>query len=268
MTATSKDNDVKNNIFAATFTFLLVLSTGCAKSGQFPVPSTSNSNQSAGIVSPGTDPGSSGSDSTSGGITPTPSPQPSYKMAPLSWESSKYPERTSWSEYLQKIILNDWNSLLPGANDITDFCPRYNSLNNNERANVWAQLFAAISKFESGYSPTSRMQETTMGTDPVTGKAVYSEGLLQLSYQDIEWAPWCQFDWSKDKNLSSTDPQKTILDPYKNLSCGVGIMAKQIKTKGAIVVSSGVYWAVIKSGGRYQQISSIQGMVRSLSLCK
>lgn len=189
-------------------------------------------------------------------------------MVPLAWESTKYPERTQWSQHLQKIILEDWNSLLPGADDITNFCPRYNSLDNNERANVWAQLFVAIAKFESAYSPTSRMQETTMGTDPVTGRPVYSEGLLQLSYQDIQWAPWCKFDWSKDKNLSATDPRKTILDPYLNLDCGVGIMAKQIKNKGAIVVSSGVYWAVIKAGGRYQHISEIQGIVKSLSLCK
>ncbi len=107
-----------------------------------------------------------------------------------------------------------------------------------------------------------------MGTDPVTGKAVYSEGLLQLSYQDIEWAPWCKFNWSKDKNLSATDPRKTILDPYLNLDCGVGIMAQQIKKKGDIVVSSGVYWAVIKSGGKYQHVSEIQSTVKSLSLCK
>lgn len=206
-------------------------------------------------------------DTPSTPTTPPVTGQP-YKMVPLSWETSSAPERTQWSQYLMKIISNDWSSLLDGADDIRDFCPRYNSLNNNERANVWAQLFAAVSKFESGYSPVSRMHETTMGTDPVTGRPVYSEGLLQLSYQDIEWAPWCKFDWSKDKSLSSTSPQKTILDPYKNLNCGVGIMAKQIKNKGRIKLSSGVYWAVLKSGGRYNQIPAITSMVKSLSICQ
>ncbi|MEK2644923.1 hypothetical protein [Bdellovibrio sp. BCCA] len=267
MTATSNHTHSRNNIIAATVIFLLVLSTGCAKSGQFPVTSIDNSNQSSGVTDPGIDDGTNNGNNTET-PPPSPTPEPSYKMVPLAWESTKYPERTQWSEYLQKIILNDWNSLLPGSNDITNFCPRYHSLDNNERANVWAQLFVAIAKYESGYSPTSRMQETTMGTDPVTRQPVYSEGLLQLSYQDIEWAPWCKFDWSKDKNLSGSDPKKTILSPYLNLDCGVGIMAKQIKSKGSIVVSSGVYWAVIKSGGRYQQISNIQGIVKSLSLCK
>lgn len=250
---------------------LVVLFTGCSKSSQFP-STTLDDNNSTGAVDPGTDDGNTDTGGATPEPTPTPTPEPEpepgYKMQALAWESSKYPERTKWSEYLQQLILNDWNSLLPGADDIESFCPRYHSLDNNQRANAWAQLFVAIAKYESAYSPVSRMQETTMGSDPVTGKAVYSEGLLQLSYQDVQWAPFCKFDWQKDKNLSPTDPRKTILDPYINLHCGVGIMAKQIKSKGRIVVSSGVYWAVIKSGGKYQQINNIAAIVKSLPLCK
>ena len=258
-----KQNGFITQLSALTIMLTFVLSTGCSKTGQFNVKGLEDTNQSSGLTSPSTEVGS----------TPTPTPSlpeapPSFKMTPLAWESTKFPERSLWSAYLQKIISTEWSSLLPGANDITDFCPTYNNLDNDERANVWAQLFVAIAKFESGYSPTSRMQETTMGTDPVTNQPVYSEGLLQLSYQDVEWAPWCQFEWTKDKSLSGSDPKKTILNPYRNLYCGVGIMAKQIKTKGSIVVSSGVYWAVIKAGGRYQQIASIQGIVKSLPLCK
>lgn len=195
-------------------------------------------------------------------------PDNSYKMEALSWETSTNPERRQWSEYLQKIVLENWNTLLAGADDMSKFCPRYGNLDNDQRANVWAALFSAMAKYESAYSPISRMHETTMGTDPVTGNPVYSEGLLQLSYQDVQWARWCEFDWSKDKNLASKDPRKTILDPYKNLYCGVGIMARQIKNKGLITVSSGAYWAVLKSGGKYQKITEITGMVKKLSFCK
>jgi hypothetical protein len=189
-------------------------------------------------------------------------------MSPLVWESSSHPERTQWSEYLQNIISTDWKSLLTGASDMTTFCPKYDSLNDDQKANAWAQLFAGIAKFESGWSPTSRMQETTMGTDPVTGLPIYSEGLLQLSYQDTQWATWCQFDWSADKSLSVSSSKKTILDPYLNLYCGVGIMARQIKNKGRIVISSGVYWAVIRSGGTYQHINEIASIVSALPICK
>lgn len=189
-------------------------------------------------------------------------------MEALAWETSSKPERAQWSAYLQKIILENWSTLINGADDIDSFCPTYSKLDNNERANVWAQLFVGIAKYESAYDPTSRMLESTLGTDAVTGKNVYSEGLLQLSYGDIQGWPFCDFDWSKDKSLSSTDPRKTILDPYKNLYCGVGIMAKQVTRKGAIVLSSGVYWSTLKKNGTYQKISGIQSVVKSLSLCK
>ncbi|WII72068.1 murein L,D-transpeptidase catalytic domain family protein [Bdellovibrio sp. 22V] len=206
---------------------------------------------------------------------PTPSPTPTnpptsgaYQMYSLAWETSSKPERKNWSQYLMKLVLEDWNSLLKGTSDITSFCPTYYSLNNNERANVWAQLFVGMARYESNYNPTSRMHETTMGTDYVTKKPVYSEGLLQLSYQDIGGYSFCKFDWSKDKYLSSTDPKKTILDPYINLHCGVGIMAKQIARKGAIKVGSGAYWAVLKTSSSSNKISSITSMVKSLPICK
>jgi hypothetical protein len=205
--------------------------------------------------------------------TPTPTPTPSnpvgdYKVMSLAWNSSSNPERAEWSKYLVKIIMEDWNTLLKGSNDMADFCPNYSNLSSQDRANVWAQLFVAMTRYESNYNPVSRMQETTMGTDPVTGRPVYSEGLLQLSYQDITGWTFCDFDWSKDKNLSSTDPKKTILDPYKNLHCGVGIMAKQVAKKGLIKIGSGAYWAVLKTNSSYQKISSITSMVRSLSVCQ
>lgn len=251
---------VQHVFVVISFIGLVIVSTGCAKGGQFPSVDGEDSNQSSAVDLPSEDP-----DSEAG----VPSVEnPAYALKPLVWESGSYPERKKWSAYLQQILLNQWSSLLAGSDDITNFCPKYHVLSNDERANVWAQLFAAISKYESAYSPVSRMQETTMGTDPVTEQAVYSEGLLQLSYQDVQWARWCEFNWQVDKGLSPTSPKKTILDPYKNLNCGVGIMALQIKNKGAIVLNSGVYWAVLKGNGKYQKVAEIQSIVKSLSLCK
>ena len=199
---------------------------------------------------------------------PQPTPPTPYEMSALSWESSSKPERKEWSQHLMKLVMEDWSSLLEGSDDIKQFCPRYSSLSDLQRANVWAQLFVAMARYESAYNPLSRMHETTMGTDPVTKKPVYSEGLLQLSYQDITGWKFCKFDWNKDKNLSPTDPRKTILDPFINLHCGVGIMAKQVARTGKILLGSGAYWAVIKTNSRYQKISSITAMVKSLPLCQ
>ena len=199
---------------------------------------------------------------------PQPTPPSPYEMSALSWESSSKPERKEWSQHLMKLVMEDWSSLLEGSDDIKQFCPRYSSLSDLQRANVWAQLFVAMARYESAYNPLSRMHETTMGTDPVTKKPVYSEGLLQLSYQDITGWKFCKFDWNKDKNLSPTDPRKTILDPFINLHCGVGIMAKQVARTGKILLGSGAYWAVIKTNSRYQKISSITATVKSLPLCQ
>ncbi|WP_253715568.1 murein L,D-transpeptidase catalytic domain family protein [Bdellovibrio bacteriovorus] len=207
-------------------------------------------------------------------VKPTPTPAPTnppasgYKVMDLAWTNSSYPERDAWSKYLVKLVMEDWNTLLAGSSDIKDFCPHYYELGSQDRANVWAQLVVAMAKYESGYKATSRMRETTMGIDPVTGSQVWSEGLLQLSYQDETGYTFCDFDWSQDRNLSGTDPKKTILDPYKNLHCGVGILARQVARKGSIKLSSGVYWAVLKVGGKYGKTNEIASMVRALPICQ
>lgn len=191
-----------------------------------------------------------------------------YNYEPLAWESANKSERLQWSNYVFQVIDTEVFDNLNRATDATTFCPNYNQLNRDQRINFWGMLFAGIAYYESAWDPTSRMRETTMGSDPVTGQPVYSEGLLQLSYQDVEWAPYCEFDWNADRNLSSNSPQKTILDPYKNLSCGIKIMADQIDRTGRIVLSSGVYWATLRQGGSYQQIAGIAAMTRRLSFCR
>ncbi len=262
-----KNRSLKNILSVSTLTLCLAAFTACKTEGTI----SDTTDQSQGVDNPGTttptnptDPGTTDPGTTEPEIPPV----TGYQVEALSWETSSQPQRRQWSLYLQDIILNKWNTLLQGSDDMTTFCPRYYSLDNNQRANAWAALFSAVTKYESAYSPVSRMQETTMGTDPITGKPVYSEGLLQLSYQDIQWANWCEFDWSKDRNLSATDPKKTILDPYKNLYCGVGIMAKQITRTGLITVRSGAYWAALRSGGSYQKISQIASLVKQMPFCQ
>ncbi|MBX3040493.1 MAG: hypothetical protein KF789_07305 [Bdellovibrionaceae bacterium] len=199
---------------------------------------------------------------------PQTEPEKPYSFHPLLWESVRS-EGKAWSAYLHELIEKDLgNDLLAGSEDIETFCPRYHTLNNKQRVNFWGLLISAMTKYESAHNPLSRMQETTMGTDPVTKKPVYSEGLLQLSYQDIQWAPYCEFDWEKDKNLSPTDPKKTILDPYKNLNCGTRIFARQIRNKRNIAVKSGAYWSVLIPGGKYTKVTQISDLTKKLPGCQ
>lgn len=195
-----------------------------------------------------------------------PPPPPYVSYVPLSWETSRNPERADWSLHALKEIDRHIDQF-DLAKDATRFCPRYNELGRSERVNFWGQLIASISYYESAWNPSTRYHESTMGTDPVTKQPVYSEGLLQLSYQDIQWAKFCEFDWNLDRHLSPTDPNKTIFDPFKNLSCGIGILARQIQRREAIVLTSGVYWAVIRENGRYQKIDQIVSMVQRHTYC-
>lgn len=202
-----------------------------------------------------------------GGSHETPATTPPERVS-LLWEKSRK-DGLAWSEFTFDLIENDLAlDLLPGADDITDFCPRYHSLDNDKRINVWAMLISAMTKYESGFNPLSRMREATMGTDPVTKLPVHSEGLLQLSYQDIRWAPYCQFDWNADRSLPATSPNKTILQPIKNLNCGMRILAAQVRKKNRIAVKSGAYWSVLIPGGKYTKLNEIQSWTKKVPGCE
>ena len=177
-------------------------------------------------------------------------------------------EKSQWSKYVFSVIENETFSLLDGADDIGTFCPKYSSLEKYQKINFWGMLVSAMSKFESNYDPLMRYKETTMGRDAITGQAVYSEGLLQLSYQDIQWMPRCEFNWNLDRSLAVTDARKTILNPQKNLRCGLLILERQLQKYHRITIDSGAYWAVIKSGGKYQKITQIAAMTKSLPFCQ
>lgn len=194
-------------------------------------------------------------------------PESAYKAYPLLWESARA-EGKEWSRYVLNLIHQQTPNLIQGSADMATFCPRYSYLTTDERVNLWGLLISAMTKYESGFNPLSRMQETTMGTDPITRKPVYSEGLLQLSYQDVKVYPFCdEFNWARDKSLSPSDPRKTILNPYKNLNCGIQILAQQLKRKNRIALSSGVYWSVIKLGGKYSKIKQIATLTRKMPGC-
>lgn len=188
--------------------------------------------------------------------------QPSVKKTEglLSWDDGE--KRNEWSQHLLKVIDEQWG-YYEQAQDINIFCPKIDRLNVDTQKLVVAELIVWMSFYESTWNPTARYHEKTMGIDPVTKHPVHSEGLMQMSYQDTQWAKYCEFDWSIDKNLSATDPNKTIFDPKKNLSCAVKVLARQIDRTGKIVLSRGVYWAVIKDGGRYSKISNIKKRIET-----
>jgi hypothetical protein len=182
---------------------------------------------------------------------------------PLSWESASDTNKV-WSDYTFQIIeglFADFDK----CQDITRIRPDYKSLSRTQKINVWGELISAIALPESGWNPIAEMVETTFkDPDPVTGKPVRSEGLLQLSYQDKVYYPKlpCRFDWNADKDFPVRDIRKTIMNPKINLEFGINVMANQIRRTGKIILTNGVYWSVIRENS--QKIEPITLMVRNL----
>lgn len=205
--------------------------------------------------------------------SPTTTPAPVVEYAALSWEKS-HPDRKVWSLDVFLLIGEELFDEFDSSKDAKRICPKYDSLQRIQKISMWGEFISAVAYYESAWDPNSRMVETTMGTDPVTGKQVASEGLLQLSYQDVPnygsvlKYPACKIEWQKDKGLKITDEIKTIFDPSINLECGLRIMANQIRKKGYVILSSGVYWAVLKDGGKYSKVDSIIKMVRKIGFCE
>lgn len=184
---------------------------------------------------------------------PTPTPTPATRIS-LSWETDS--KRAPWSDELVSMVRKNFE-VFQTASDVQQFCPKFKTLSDDQKLKALGEIIVGVIYFESAYNPTSWMTETTMGIDPITGKQVKSQGLLQLSYQDIQWAKFCEFEWSKDKLLSPSDPKATINDPYKNLRCGIQIMANQVRSRKSLTLTSGVYWAVLRINGKYSKIPQI-----------
>lgn len=179
----------------------------------------------------------------------------------MAWDNLD--KRKQWSKFAWNLVGGE---LWPKFSKMTDgskLCSKYDSLTTDQKKEAVVEMIIATAYFESGWDPTSRMFESTMG--------YYSEGLLQLSYPDMEWAKYCKFDKKKDDKLypNPKDPNRTILDPIINLDCGIRIMADQIEEKKKILLDRGVYWAVLKINGKYQKIAQIKGRTEvATGFCK
>lgn len=184
--------------------------------------------------------------------------------APL-WEAARPEDGSEWTEFTGQTVQSDGANLLAGSKDMSSFCPNYSNLSSQQKIKFWVYLISAVVRYESGFHPTSRFREAGLGVDPVTGQHVYSEGLLQLSYQDKNPYPSCnEFNWSVDRSLSPSDPRKTIFDPHKNLRCGVRILDHIIGDRG-VISSQGHYWATLKP--RNSSKRAIQALTNKLAFC-
>lgn len=181
-----------------------------------------------------------------------------FAQPKLSWENKKQ-QRAEWTTITLNAVQKNF-SKLDAVQDMALFCPNYEKLQTEQKKTAWGELVAALAYYESGWNPNAQLTEIGLGADTVTGLAVVSEGLLQLSYGDTRWAKWCEFNWEADK--ANTD-NPTILKPKNNLECGVGILANQIAKHGRITLAHGAYWSVLKLTHKNKRIDGIARMVKT-----
>lgn len=180
--------------------------------------------------------------------TPTPAPSPTIDVErKVSFDWNRDKGRDHWSVALADEIETFWADLST-ATDMNQLCTLYDTLDERNKKQAWGELMVAVSYFESAWDPSTRYFEKTMG--------YYSEGLFQLSVVDEEWAK-CGLT------------QDNILFPIPNIKCAVAIMARQIRKKHEVLLNKGMYWAVIREGGKYQKIDAIKSRIEnSIPHCK
>ncbi|KKL01402.1 transglycosylase [Rheinheimera mesophila] len=185
-----------------------------------------------------------------------------------SFSHSKNMDYAAWSEHNrdgswtriteQAVAQSPLVSLVPA--DVQNFCPRYASLARQQRSQFWVALFSAMAKPESNFQPQSFYQEKFKDGK---GRRVISRGLLQISHESA----------NQPRYGCDIKHPHSLHDPRVNLSCGVKIMSKWVKTDGVIsqprwsnAPKGGArYWSTLRpQRGKVQQIADF---TRQLSFC-
>jgi hypothetical protein len=173
---------------------------------------------------------------------PTPIAVKKVELGEDSWDPA-------WDKMIEEAIpASMLSSRVP--RDVKRFCPQFYRMGAGDKRAFWAYFFQALAGAEAGLDPTTRVRHTepeVAVTDKVTGRAVRSQGLLQLTYED-QRRYGCDFDWTADKKLKADDPAKTILQPKNNLECGVKILARQIIDRHKPLLSRSGYWSTLRAG--------------------
>lgn len=172
-----------------------------------------------------------------------------------------------WDVIIEKNIPPEMLSMQV-PKDVRRLCPNFYSMSETDKRAFWAYFFQALAGAEACLDPTKRVrhgERQISRTDPVTGKIVRSEGLLQVSYWDSQ-RYGCDFDWDRDKDLKADDPNKTILQPKNNLECGIKILQNQIIAQQKPLLAKKSYWEPLRPGG-YSHKNFLKEMTNPPEAC-
>ncbi|HEX6770870.1 MAG TPA: hypothetical protein VF126_02505, partial [Acidobacteriaceae bacterium] len=186
---------------------------------------------------------------------PASPPKPQVKIAPstpLNVESAELGGPTwdnRWDIFIERSLPHAMlTDRVP--RDVRRYCPAFYQMSDADKRAWWAYFFQAVAAAEAGLNATTNVRHTEPEVavpDHVTGRIVHQQGLLQLTYEDSR-RYGCDFDWNADKDLAPHDPGRTILNPERNLACGIHILAHQILDQHKPIFSPTSYWATLQPG--------------------
>ena len=196
---------------------------------------------------------------------PATAPKPALKPAPPTPIDEKKEELGGktwdprWDAVVERALPPSLLSPV-AARAVRGYCPRFAREAEADKRAFWAYTFQALAGAEAGLDPTTTVHHLDPAVnvpDSVSGRHVRQEGLLQLTYEDAR-RYGCDFDWHRDRRLAAHDPRRSILNPDKNLLCGVRIMENQIIGQGKPLVTRTSYWATLKPGTAGYRVFSTQ----------
>ena len=192
--------------------------------------------------------------------------QPAVKAAPATPLSEKKDElgtgsawTPAWDVFIEKNLPPEMLSA-KAAKAVESYCPAFSTASEVDKRAFWAYTIQALAAAEAGLTPEATVRHTQPAvakTDKVTHRPMRQEGLLQLSYQDGE-TYGCNFDWQADSRLGLKDPARTILQPERNLACGIRILKTQIIDNDQPLLSRGSYWSTLQPGTQSYRVFAKQ----------
>jgi hypothetical protein len=173
---------------------------------------------------------------------PTPIEEKKEQLGGNTWDPH-------WDVLVEQALPADMLSAT-AAHAVRSYCPNFESEPEADKRAFWAYLFQALAGAEAGLDPKVNVHHTQAvlaKTDTVTRRPVRQEGLMQVTYEDAD-RYGCAFDWASDRKLAEHDANRSILQPERNLTCGVKIMENQIITQGKPLLSRTSYWSTLRPG--------------------
>ena len=201
--------------------------------------------------------------------------QPAVKAAPPTPLSEKKAElgtenawTPAWDAFIEKNLPPELLSA-KAAKAVASYCPAFSAESEVDKRAFWAYTMQAMAAAEAGLKPEASARHTEAAvakTDKTTHRPMRQEGLLQLSYQDGE-TYGCDFDWQADSQLDLKDPARTILQPERNLRCGIRILKTQIIDNDKPLLSRSSYWSTLRPGTQSYRVFAKQ-MANVPSACR